>query len=105
MRYLLPDTKKYYKANLHTHSTVSDGKLTPEEVKAEYKKLGYSILALTDHSVIVNHQHLNDPDFLMLTGAEISWAVTFHAVAVPKLMATAIRNTWMIRFIPEFVSP
>ena len=57
--------------DLHVHSTVSDGKLTPEEVKAEYKKLGYSILAMTDHSVIVNHQHLNDPDFLMLTGAEI----------------------------------
>ena len=70
MRYLLQD-KKYYKANLHTHTTVSDGKLTPEETKALYKEQGYSILALTDHSVTVSHQYLNDPDFLLLTGVEI----------------------------------
>ena len=31
MKHLLPPVT-YYKANLHTHSTVSDGKLTPEEV-------------------------------------------------------------------------
>lgn len=67
---LLPQGK-YYKACLHTHSTVSDGKLTPEQVRDAYKERGYSILALTDHSVIVEHQKLNQQDFLMLTGVEI----------------------------------
>lgn len=38
-----------YKANLHTHTQVSDGALNPAEVVDRYRHLGYSILALTDH--------------------------------------------------------
>ena len=30
--YLLPKTGNLYKANLHCHSTVSDGSFTPEEL-------------------------------------------------------------------------
>lgn len=70
MKYLLPPVQ-YYKANFHTHSTVSDGKLTPEQLRDAYKERGYSILAITDHSVMVQHQALNQPDFLLLTGVEI----------------------------------
>lgn len=70
IKHLLPPVT-YYKANFHTHSTVSDGKLTPEELRDAYKAEGYSILAITDHSVMVQHQHLNQPDFLLLTGAEV----------------------------------
>ena len=69
-KYLLPPVKKYFKTNLHTHSTISDGRLPPEEVKAYYKERGYSILSLTDHNVVADHSALNDEDFLMLTGAE-----------------------------------
>ena len=70
MKYLL-HPQKYYKANLHTHSVVSDGKLTPEEVRDAYLAEGYSILSLTDHSVIVEHNDLTTDDFLMITGVEI----------------------------------
>ena len=70
MKHLLPPVK-YYKASLHTHSTVSDGKLTPQEVKALYKAAGYSILALTDHHIVARHPELNDEDFLTLTGIEL----------------------------------
>ena len=71
-KHLLPQVDRYFKANLHTHSTISDGKLTREEVKEAYKALGYQILCLTDHNTIVNHSDMNEPDFLMLTGAEIN---------------------------------
>jgi len=71
-KHLFPQVDHFYKANLHTHSTISDGKLTPKEVKEGYKALGYQILCLTDHNAIVNHSHMNEPDFLMLTGAEIN---------------------------------
>ncbi len=70
MKYLLPPVK-FYKASLHTHSTVSDGKLTPQELKEAYKARGYSILSLTDHHIIAAHPELNDPDFLTLTGIEL----------------------------------
>ena len=72
IKQLLSPTKTYYKTNLHTHCTISDGKLTREEVKEGYKALGYQILCLTDHNTIVNHSDMNEPDFLMLTGVEIN---------------------------------
>ena len=71
IKYLLPQTQ-YYKANLHTHSTISDGKLSPSEVKDLYKAKGYQILALTDHNIIVDHSSMNEPDFLMLTAVEVN---------------------------------
>ncbi len=42
--------KKYI--DLHTHSTCSDGTLTPTEVVKEAKKAGLSAIALTDHDTI-----------------------------------------------------
>ena len=71
-KHLLPQVERYFKANLHTHSTISDGKLTRDEVKEAYKTLGYQILCLTDHNTIADHSDLNEPDFLMLTGVEIN---------------------------------
>ena len=71
MKHLLPAVPKFYKASLHTHSTVSDGKMTPQEVKDHYKAAGFSILALTDHHIISAHPELNDPDFLTLTSIEL----------------------------------
>lgn len=69
-KYLLPKSGNFYKANLHTHSTCSDGINTPAELKERYKSLGYSILAITDHELIADHSDLDDEKFLMLTGCE-----------------------------------
>ena len=70
-KYLLPETGKFYKANLHCHSTVSDGKLSPEELKKAYMDHGYSIIAYTDHDLLISHQDLADENFLPLNGFEI----------------------------------
>lgn len=70
-RYLLKKEGNFYKANLHCHSTVSDGALTPEQIKEEYKKRGYSIVAYTDHDVLVSQRHLKDESFLPLNAYEI----------------------------------
>ena len=67
---LFKEDGQFYKANLHGHTTVSDGVSTPEEVKAIYKEKGYAILAYTDHDVLVSQSHLCDPDFLALTSCE-----------------------------------
>jgi hypothetical protein len=73
MRYnLLPKEGTFYKANLHTHSTITDGKLTPEQIKEEYKKQGYSIVAYTDHEIMIPHNDLTDDTFLAITAAEAS---------------------------------
>jgi hypothetical protein len=39
-----------HKANFHTHTTRSDGRLNPHTVVDRYHELGYTILAITDHS-------------------------------------------------------
>ena len=69
-KYFINPEKRQYKANLHCHSNLSDGKLTPELLKQEYKKRGYSILAITDHERPKNHSCLTSDDFLMITGYE-----------------------------------
>ena len=39
----------WYKGNLHTHTTCSDGRSTPEDTLTLYKEHGYDFIALTDH--------------------------------------------------------
>ena len=38
-----------FKANLHTHTTLSDGKFSAAEVVTLYREAGYDVLAFTDH--------------------------------------------------------
>lgn len=67
---LLNPSKKQYRANLHCHTTLSDGKLTPEEVKEVYKAHGYSVVAFTDHDIMLPHHDLTDDTFVALMGFE-----------------------------------
>lgn len=71
-RVLIDKEKKFYKANLHTHSTYSDGRLSVEEIKESYKKRGYSVVAFTDHEHLIDNSHLNDEDFLAITSCEVA---------------------------------
>lgn len=71
MKQLLDKTKIQYKANLHCHTVHSDGKWTPLQVKEEYKKRGYSVVAITDHEHLINHSALSDNEFLFITGYEM----------------------------------
>ena len=68
-RYLLPEGKQY-KANLHCHSTVSDGTLSPAEIKKRYKEKGYHAVAFTDHEILIPHDDLTDGEFVALHGFE-----------------------------------
>jgi len=68
---LLPASGNDYKANLHTHSTFSDGKFTVEELKELYKKEGYAIVAFTDHDILIPHPELADENFLPLNSFEV----------------------------------
>ena len=41
--------RRLRRGNLHGHSTHSDGALSPEQVVARYRKLGYDFICLSDH--------------------------------------------------------
>ena len=66
-------------ADLHCHSTISDGTLTPEELAQRAKANGVALWALTDHDEIGGQQRAAAAaaalDLPYLTGVEIS--VTF----------------------------
>lgn len=70
-QYLLPENGKFYKANMHCHTVLSDGCLNPAEIKKEYMARGYSIVAFTDHENFFTHNDLTDDDFLAINGYEI----------------------------------
>ena len=72
MKILLDENKPFFKANLHCHSTYSDGKFTVENLKEEYKKRGYSIVAFTDHEHLIDNSRLNDDEFLAITACEVA---------------------------------
>lgn len=69
---LLPSGVNWYRANMHCHTTVSDGNYSPEEIKKAYMKMGYSIVAYTDHEIIRTHNDLTDDKFLAITSSEFS---------------------------------
>ena len=71
MNIYLDESKPYFKANMHTHTTNSDGKATPEKIKEEYMKRGYSVVAFTDHDYIIPNPHLTDENFLAITSYEL----------------------------------
>ncbi len=65
---------RWWKGNLHTHTTASDGELSPPQAAARYRALGYDFLALTDHLVV--SEPLDAPEGLLIVpGAEYhTWA-------------------------------
>ncbi len=86
--YLLPEEGNLYKTNLHSHSTVSDGSFTPEELKKFYTEKGYHAIAYTDHRVCVPHTELTDENFVALTGIERAFsfgtATTVHVCGISR---------------------
>ena len=68
---------RFFRGNLHTHSTFSDGVLEPRAVCAKYKDEGYDFISLTDHFVglygypIVDTKNFWDENFTTILGAEV----------------------------------
>jgi len=70
---LLKKNGRFYKANLHCHTTLTDGAMTPRQVKDWYKRHGYSIVAFTDHSKYAWYPELQDTEFLPIAGVEAAF--------------------------------
>lgn len=72
-----PVEKRWYKGNLHTHTTNSDGDSAPLDVARWYKENGYQFLVISDHNVFTETASLNaalgvDQQFLLVPGEEVS---------------------------------
>ncbi len=104
---------RWFKGNLHTHTTQSDGLLTPEKAAAWYHEHGYNFVALTDHWVLSRGQAFAaSDDFITLGGAEVDGGESYHMLALgvsslpdqrlankPQAMAEAILALGGLPFI------
>lgn len=65
-----PENGVWLRGNLHSHTTVSDGSITPADIAQRYAARGYDFLSMTDHNVFVPHGELPGEQMLLLTGVE-----------------------------------
>ena len=113
-RFLFPEDAKFYKANLHAHTCLSDGKLTPAELKAAYKAKGYHAVAFTDHEALIGHKELCDEGFIALHGYETA-IKEFNGVSTLKNFSLKVHHINFIKkkqddltqfcFYPENFTP
>lgn len=67
----------FFKGNVHTHSTNSDGNFGPEEVCRAYREKGYDFLVMTDHFMeaygypVTDTRPYRTADFTTVIGAEL----------------------------------
>ena len=108
MQFISPGLPQF-KANLHSHSNLSDGRLTPESMAEAYQARGYSVLAITDHEAPYDHSRLSTPDFLMLTGYEAYIRPSASCQLDPygpeihlNLLAKEPHNTTFVAYDPNF---
>jgi hypothetical protein len=77
----------WYKANLHTHTNVSDGDVNvPTRIK-QYRELNYNVLAITDHEKVTDVSAYSDSNMLVFNGMETHPAsggpgTRFHFVCI-----------------------
>ena len=63
---LISKEKNQYIANLHCHTTLSDGRKSPEEIRDAYMEQGYSIVAFSDHDNYFDHSDFCTDDFVAI---------------------------------------
>lgn len=84
---------RFWRGNLHTHSTLSDGVLAPEAVVQFYRDAGYDFISLTEHFwpsygfKIADTRGLRRNNFTTIFGAELHGPVNtrgeeWHILAV-----------------------
>lgn len=72
-QYLLPQRGSFYRVNMHSHTNLSDGVQTPEEIKEAYSAHGYSAVAFTEHEGLVDLQRLTDKNFIAINSYEYAF--------------------------------
>jgi predicted metal-dependent phosphoesterase TrpH len=99
---------RFYRGNLHTHSTLSDGTLAPKEVCRRYKAEGYDFIALTDHMngiygyPIADTVPFRDAGFTTILGAELH-AGTMQNGELWHILAVGLPADFTPAHAPAFV--
>lgn len=61
----------WYKGNIHSHTTISDGMLTPEQSVKLYKENGYHFLCFSEHDIFTDYrEQFNTETFIIVPAVE-----------------------------------
>lgn len=82
--------KARLKINLHTHTTRSDGKKSPEESARTFKEHGYDAVAFTDHWVHGEEQNIDG--LLVLSGCEFNLTHAFGEYHVTHIVGVGFED-------------
>jgi predicted metal-dependent phosphoesterase TrpH len=79
--------KDFFCADLHCHTTCSDGTLTPEELVRHAKEIGLSGLAITDHDTVEAYQTAPQvaKEVGILLGTGVEFSTLFNEMSVHVL--------------------
>lgn len=70
---------KWFKGNLHMHTTCSDGRLDPDSAREEYRKAGFDFIAVTDHWHLSKDVPSRDGSMLEISGVEYDTGDMIHS--------------------------
>lgn len=65
-----PEEGRWYRGNIHSHTTRTDGLCPPAQQIRDYSEQGYDFLAITDHNVIDSHRLGEGLPICMIPGWE-----------------------------------
>jgi hypothetical protein len=60
----------WYKGNTHTHSTLSDGSMSRDEVIRYYQEMDYNFLVMSEHEVYTSTESYDKDHFVLIPGME-----------------------------------
>jgi len=85
------DKGQWFRGNLHSHTTRSDGTCPPQQQIDDYRAQGYDFLAITDHNIMDSHKLPTGNGFCLLPGWErdITYSPTkcLHLVGISSKSA------------------
>ncbi len=100
----------WLRGNLHAHTTMSDGDLTPQDLIDQYAARGYDFLAISDHDILTDASAYNALGMTLIPANEVTvnGPHTVHvgatAVVPPDPNRLARDNAGRPRFLPRRVA-
>jgi hypothetical protein len=80
----------WFKGNLHSHTTNSDGSNTPAQMMAAYRANGYSFNAIADHRYLTDSEQFTDlPYFLGENGEEVGSGTHMLAINIENWISSS----------------
>ena len=70
---------RWFRGNLHMHTTDSDGRLDPVSAREEYRKAGYDFIAVTDHWHMSENVPSKEGSMLEISGVEYDTGDMVHS--------------------------